>query len=138
MFQAMRYHRRHYRDSKILPPGKTLEMTTIDGAKAFRLDDQIGSLEPGKKADIILVNMRKPHLYPLNMPVDKITYFANGSDVDTVLVDGDILMQNHKVLTFDEEMVLNKAQEELESALDRVKMKDLYDVTNNYWRKSRY
>jgi cytosine/adenosine deaminase-related metal-dependent hydrolase len=97
MFQAMRYHRRHYRDPKILPPGKVLEMCTIEAAEAFGIADYTGSLEAGKKADIVLVDMRKPHLHPLNMPVDKITYFANGNDVDTVIVDGEILMENKKL-----------------------------------------
>ncbi|MCW4049010.1 MAG: amidohydrolase family protein [Candidatus Bathyarchaeota archaeon] len=138
MFQAMRYHRRHYRDSKILPPDKTLEMTTIDGAKAFRLSHLIGSLERGKKADIILVDMKKPHLYPLNMPVDKVTYFANGNDVDTVIVDGKILMKNREVKTVDEAAILEMAQEEIEAAVERSGMKRLYETTDRYWGHSRY
>ena len=138
MFVAMRYHRRHFRDSRVLPPGKTLEMTTIDGAKAFRLDDQIGSLEPGRKADIILVDMRKPHLYPLNMPVDRVTYFANGGDVDTVIVDGEVLMKGREVKTVDETAILEMAQEEIEAAVGRSGMKTLFDTTGRYWGHSRY
>ena len=138
MFQCMRYHRRHFRDANIIPPGKTLEMTTIDGAKAFRLEDQIGSIEPGKKADIILVDMKKPHLYPMNMPVDKITYFANGNDVDTVLVDGEILMEHREVKTVDEFAILERAQEEIEAAVGRSGMKNLYETTDRYWGHSRY
>jgi cytosine/adenosine deaminase-related metal-dependent hydrolase len=138
MFQCMRYHRRHFRDADVLPPGKILEMTTIDGAKAFRLDDQIGSVEPGKKADIILVDLDKPHFYPLNMYVDKITYFANGNDVDTVIVDGEILMRNRVVKTVNEQEILEAAQEQLEAALGRVDTGTLFDVTENYWCKSHY
>ena len=138
MFQCMRYHRRHFRDADVLPPGKVLEMTTIDGAKAFRMDDQIGSIEPGKKADIILVDLNKPHFYPLNMYVDKITYFANGNDVDTVIVDGDILMENRVVKTVDEQQVLDDAQEQLESALGRIDSSKLFDTTVNYWGRSHY
>jgi 5-methylthioadenosine/S-adenosylhomocysteine deaminase len=138
MFVAMRYHRRHFRDSRVLPPGKTLEMATIDGAKAFRLEDQIGSIEPGKKADIILLDMRKPHLYPLNMPVDRVTYFANGGDVDTVIVDGQILMEGRKVKTVDEASVLGKAQTEIEATIDRSGMSNLYETTEGYWGHSRY
>jgi cytosine/adenosine deaminase-related metal-dependent hydrolase len=138
MFQCMRYHRRYYRDANIIPPGKTLEMTTIDGAEAFRLEDQIGSIEPGKKADIILVDMRKPHLYPMNMPVDKITYFANGNDVDTVIVDGNILMEHREVKTVDEYAILDRAQEEIEAAVGRSGMKNLYETTDRYWGHSRY
>jgi cytosine/adenosine deaminase-related metal-dependent hydrolase len=138
MFVAMRYHRRHFRDSRVLPPGKTLEMATIDGAKAFRIEDSVGSLEPGKKADIILLDMSKPHLYPLNMPVDRVTYFANGGDLDTVIVDGEILMEDRKVKTVDETAVLEKAQTELEAAIDRSGLKNLHETTGKYWGHSRY
>jgi cytosine/adenosine deaminase-related metal-dependent hydrolase len=138
MFQCMRYHRRHFRDSKVLPPGKILEMTTIDGAKAFRMDNQLGSLEKGKKADIILIDLDKPHFYPLNLPVDKVTYFANGNDVDTVIVDGEILMQGREVKTVDEYKVMEDAQEQLELALGRVDSSSMFDLTKNYWRKEHY
>jgi cytosine/adenosine deaminase-related metal-dependent hydrolase len=138
MFQCMRYHRRHYRDADVLPPGKILEMTTIDGAKSFRMDDQIGSIEPGKKADVILVDLNKPHFYPLNMYVDKVTYFANGNDVDTVIVDGEILMENRVVKSVDEQQVLDDAQEQLEATLGRIDASKLFDTTENYWGKSHY
>jgi 5-methylthioadenosine/S-adenosylhomocysteine deaminase len=138
MFQCMRYHRRHYRDAAVLPPGKILEMTTIDGAKAFRMEDQIGSLEPGKKADLILVDLNKPHFYPLNMYVDKVTYFANGNDVDTVIVDGEILMRAREVKTVNEQEVLDKAQEQIEAALGRINPTGLFDTSANYWGKSHY
>jgi cytosine/adenosine deaminase-related metal-dependent hydrolase len=138
MFQAMRYHRRHYRDPRILPPGKALEMTTIDGAKAFGLHKDLGSIEPGKKADIILVDLKKPHMHPINLPVDRITYFANGNDVDTVIVDGEILMENRVVKTVDEMEVLEMAQEQIEAAVGRSGLKGLYDTTEGYWGKSRY
>ena len=71
-----------------MPPGRVLEMCTIDAAKALGMDKDIGSLEVGKKADIVLVDMRRLHLYPLNMPVSRLIYFANGNDVHTVIVDG--------------------------------------------------
>jgi cytosine/adenosine deaminase-related metal-dependent hydrolase len=138
MFQCKRYHGRHFRDSNVLPPGKILEMTTIDGAKAFRQDDVLGSLEKGKKADIILVDLNKPHFYPINMPVDKVTFFANGNDVDTVIVDGEILMQGREVKLVDEHKIMEDAQEQLELAIGRVDSSSLYDLTKNYWGKSHY
>ena len=138
MFQCKRYHGRHFRDSNYLPPGKILEMTTIDGAKAFRVDDYLGSLEKGKKADIVLVDLNKPHFYPLNMPVDKVTFFANGNDVDTVIVDGEILMQGQEVKTVDEYAIMEESQKQLELALGRVDASSLYDLTENYWRKHHY
>jgi len=138
MFQAMRYHRRHFRDSKVLPPGKVLEMCTVDAAEAFGIQDYTGSLEIGKKADLILVDMKKPHLHPLNMPVDKITYFANGNDVDTVIVDGEVLMEKRVVKNVDEYEVLDLANEQLELAVKRSGLKKLYELTDNYWHKNHY
>jgi 5-methylthioadenosine/S-adenosylhomocysteine deaminase len=138
MFQCMRYHRRHFRDPRVLPPGKVLEMATIDGAKAFREEADLGSLEVGKKADIILVNMKKPHLHPLNMPVDRLTYYANGNDVDTVIVDGRILMMGREIKTLDMYNVLEQADQEIEAAVGRSGLKDLYATTDRYWGHSRY
>jgi 5-methylthioadenosine/S-adenosylhomocysteine deaminase len=138
MFQCMRYHRRHYRDPRVLPPGKVLEMATIDGARAFREDASLGSLEAGKKADIVLVDMRKPHLQPLNMPVDRLTYFANGNDVDTVIVDGRVLMMAGEIKTLDVYSVFERANQEIEAAVGRSGLKDLYVTTDRYWGHSRY
>jgi 5-methylthioadenosine/S-adenosylhomocysteine deaminase len=138
MFQATRYHRRHYRNERILPPGKVLEMVTIDSAKAFCVEDELGSLEAGKKADVILLDMRKPHLYPPNMPVDRVVYYANGNDIDTVIVDGKLLMENREVLSVDENWVLDYARSELEGAVGRSKLNDLFETTRNYWGKSIY
>ena len=110
MYATMRQHRAQFGEGAYIPPGKALEMATIDAARALGLDSEIGSLEPGKKADLILVDMDKPHLYPLNMPVHRITNFANGQDVDTVIVDGRILMQGRVVSSVDESEALAAAQ----------------------------
>jgi 5-methylthioadenosine/S-adenosylhomocysteine deaminase len=138
MFQAMRYHRRYYRDSRVLPPGKVLEMTTIDAANALGVGDSLGSIEKGKKADLIIIDADKPHLHPFNMPVDRVTYFANGNDVDTVMVNGEILMQGRQVLNIDAEKIFSMANDEISKAVERSGIKDLYDLTDNYWGKSRY
>jgi len=138
MWQCMHYHRRHFRDTGVLPPGKVLEMATIDAARALGLADEIGSLEVGKRADLILVDMCKPHLYPLNMPVYRIAYFANGADVDTVLVDGQVLMEGRRVLTVDEAEVLEGAQAETERMLDRLGLRGLLEFPPKFWGHSRY
>ena len=65
MQQCMHYHRTFFNDPSWLPPGKVLEMCTIDAAKALGMEKEIGSLEVGKKADIVLLDLRRPHLYPL-------------------------------------------------------------------------
>ena len=124
MFQATRYHRFYFHDAKVLPAGKVLEMTTIDAAKALGMEKEIGSLEPGKKADIILVDWFKPHLVPMNMPVYRVVYYASGGDVATVIVDGRVLMRDRHVLTVDEERVLNAAERESELAVRRAGLPD--------------
>lgn len=79
-------------------PYSILEMATIGGAKALGLDKQIGTLEVGKDADLILIDTHKAHLTPLNDPFSALVYAAQGCDVDTVFSRGNILMEN-KILT---------------------------------------
>jgi cytosine/adenosine deaminase-related metal-dependent hydrolase len=95
-------------------------------------------LEPGKKADVILVDAYKPHIYPLNMAVDRVAYYANGNDVDTVIVDGEVLMEGRVVRTVDEAEVLDAALAEVEAAIDRNDLRHLTEYTPGYWNRSRY
>lgn len=96
-----------------------LEMATINGAKAIGREHEIGSLEVGKKADFIMFDMDKPHLVPCWDPVSTIVYSAHGSDVDTVVCDGKILMRGRKVLTLDEESVLSEANRRYREVAER-------------------
>jgi cytosine/adenosine deaminase-related metal-dependent hydrolase len=96
MAQAMHYHRRHFRDPNVLPEGKALELCTRDAARALGLETEIGTLEVGKKADIILLDGRAPHLWPPVMPLNRITHFASAGDVNTVIVDGHVLLRDRK------------------------------------------
>ena len=137
MAQAMHYHRRHFRDPLVLPPGKALEMVTIDAARGLGLADEIGSIEVGKRADPTLVDMAKPHLYPPNMPVTRIAHFANAADVDAVVVDGRVLMRGRRVATIDEREVLEEARVECELMLDRAGLRHLTVEPDDYWRGSR-
>jgi cytosine/adenosine deaminase-related metal-dependent hydrolase len=137
MTQCMHYHRRHFRDPSWMPPGKVLEMTTIDAAKALGMDDLIGSLEVGKKADIVLVNMRKPHLYPANMPVTRLAHFANAADVDTVIVDGRILMSLRVSENINEDEILDSANMQLSLALERSGLHHLTDEPPDFWGVNR-
>lgn len=82
-----------------------LKMATIEGARVLGLEDEIGTIEVGKKADIIFINTNKTHLYPENDLCTNIVYSANGADVDTVIVDGKIIMQNRKLLHINEKHV---------------------------------
>ena len=111
-------------------------MTTIDAARALGMEKEIGSIEVGKKADLILVDMRKPHLYPYNMIPSRMAYFAHGSDVDTVIVDGEILMENRVVKTVNEDDVLDNAQTEAEAILSRTGTSKFLALSENYWGHS--
>jgi 5-methylthioadenosine/S-adenosylhomocysteine deaminase len=138
MFQCMHYHRRHFRDSGVLPHGKVLEMVTIDAARALGLEQEIGSLEPGKKADVILVDLFKPHLMPLNMPVYRLTSFASGSDVCTTIVNGRILMEDGRVTTLDETEVMERAQAATERMLARSGLGHLTQSPATLWKVAHY
>jgi 5-methylthioadenosine/S-adenosylhomocysteine deaminase len=137
MQQAMHYHKTFFRDPKVLPPGKALEMCTIDGAKALGMEKEIGSLEKGKKADVVLVDLARPHLYPLHMPVYRLVCFANGNDVATVIVNGKVLMEDRKVRSVNEEKVLQTAQAEAELMLDRGKFRPLLKALPTFWGHTR-
>ena len=105
----------------IVSAAATLEMATINGAIGLRLDKKIGSLEAGKKADIILVDLKKPHLTPLHNVVSHLVYSATSGDVDTTIVDGKILMQGRKVMALDEDKVLERAQKTSDDLVARWK-----------------
>lgn len=90
-----------------------LKMATINGAKALKWDDEIGSIEVDKKADIILIDLDKPHLYPLHNFISLLAYSVQGSDVDTVIIDGNIIMEKRELKTLDEEKIMYKVQDSL-------------------------
>lgn len=138
MFQCMHYHRRHFRDAGVLPHGKVLEMVTIDAARALGLERDLGSLETGKKADIILVDLFKPHLMPLNMPVYRVTCFANGADVCTTIVNGRILMEDRQVTTVDETEIMERAQIAADRMLERTGLQPLLAPPATLWRTAHY
>ena len=138
MFQCMRLHQRHERDERLMPPGKLLEMVTIDAARALNQHHRIGSLEPGKQADLITIDLRKPHLAPANMPVWRVVCFANGQDVDTVIVDGRILMHNRQVPHLDIPEILAAAEAETTQMLTRTGFTPMLAEPNTIWGKARH
>ncbi|MBT6136729.1 MAG: amidohydrolase family protein, partial [Rhodospirillaceae bacterium] len=120
------------------PPGKVLEMATIDAAKALDKAEEIGSIEVGKSADVILLDMRKPHLWPPSMPVDRAIYFANGADVDTTIVAGQILMRGRQVKSLDEAEVLDRAAAAETQMLERTGLSDRMVSRPGFWGQSRF
>ncbi|MCR9070721.1 MAG: amidohydrolase family protein [Alphaproteobacteria bacterium] len=137
MFQAMHYHRRHFRDPAVLPPGKVLEMATIDGAAALGMAEEIGSIEVGKQADLILVDLFKPHMVPMTMPLYRLACFANGADVDTTIVAGRILMRDRELVGIDEDAVLEEAERQSALMVERAGLKDLERTPERFWGVSR-
>jgi 5-methylthioadenosine/S-adenosylhomocysteine deaminase len=88
-----------------------VEMATIDGARALHMERKIGSLEPGKKADLVLISLDEPNAVPMYDTYAQIAYSLKASDVETVVVGGRGVMRERKLLTIDEERVLEKARE---------------------------
>ena len=86
-------------------------IATINGAKALGLEKEIGSIEAGKKADLAILNLNVPSLTPRNNLIAGLSYSVNGSEVETVIIDGKITMEDRKILTMDEELVYKKVNE---------------------------
>ncbi len=135
---AMTIHRTFFKDESIMPPGKVLEMVTVDAAKTLGYENDLGSLEVGKKADIIIIDMMKPHLVPFFMIPQRVAYEVSGQDVETVIVEGEILMENSIVKKVNENSILESAQEEAENAVVRGQLEKYMKIPKNFWGKSRY
>ena len=87
-----------------------IHMATIEGAKSLRLGHITGSLAPGKKADIITIDLFKPHLTPMYNEYSHLVYAAGGADVDTVIINGQLVMKNRRLLTIDERKIITKVK----------------------------
>jgi 5-methylthioadenosine/S-adenosylhomocysteine deaminase len=114
-----------YRDPTVMPAWEVLRMATIDGAGAIGLGDEVGSLEAGKQADLILVDLTALNLSPvLTEPVRNIVpnlvYAGSGHEVRTVMVAGKVLVRDRVVLTADEAAIRAEAQVQAEAVARRV------------------
>ena len=111
MFNKLKYH-----DPEKMPAWKALRMATIEGAKAIGVDDIVGSLETGKRADFIAIDLSFPSMlpvytYPMRNIVPNLVYSARGQEVALSVVDGKIIMRDQRILTIDEEASLEKIQQ---------------------------
>jgi 5-methylthioadenosine/S-adenosylhomocysteine deaminase len=88
-----------------------VEMATIDGARALHMEKEIGSLEKGKKADLILIGLDEPNAVPMYDAYAQLAYALKGSDVETVIIGGRVVMRDRKLLTVDEKAAMAKARE---------------------------
>ena len=98
-------------DPRALPAEQVVEMATIDGARALHLEKQIGSLEAGKKADLIIVDTNAPHATPMYNVYSEIVFALKATDVRTVIIAGRPIMEERKMLTLNEEEILQRAKE---------------------------
>ena len=127
-----------HRDQKVLPFGKALRMVTIDAAKALGIDAQVGSLAVEKKADVILVNMKQPHLFPDSHLPRLLALYAVGQDVDTVVVDGRVLMKGRQVLSVSEGDTIDQAREANTRALKHCDIDRYINMDEDFWTGWRY
>jgi 5-methylthioadenosine/S-adenosylhomocysteine deaminase len=107
------------RDAEALPARQALRMATINGAAALRLDAEIGSLEVGKQADVVVIDAAQPHLAPRHDPIALLVYSAQAADVCMVIVNGRILLEDRKLTTIDGESLLAHASEQTRQMLGR-------------------
>ncbi len=120
LFQVMRItsliHKFERLDASVLSARTVFDMATMGGAKVTFWEKQIGSLERGKKADLVLIDLRKPYLIPLLKEniISRLVHASSRSDVDTVIIDGRIVMENREVKTIDERERFEEAQRQAE------------------------
>jgi cytosine/adenosine deaminase-related metal-dependent hydrolase len=117
-------HKARTLDPLVTPAEAVLEMATINGAKAMGLEKEIGSLEVGKQADFVVFDLDKPHVTPSVHPVSTLVYAATGTDVDTVVIAGQVIVQGGRVLTLDEERILREVRERAAAVWRRAGIED--------------
>jgi 5-methylthioadenosine/S-adenosylhomocysteine deaminase len=125
------FNKIRYRDPEVMPAWEVLRMGTIEGARAIGLGERIGSLETGKQADMIVVDMNTPNMLPIidgpvRTLVPNLIYSGTGKEVQTVVVAGRIVMRDRKVLTLNESAVRDDAQHQAELIGERVAQDPLH------------
>lgn len=141
MFQSIRkmqlINQAALKDYYYLPPGKLLEMVTIDAAKCLGAENELGSIEPDKFADIIAVKMDSAHLTPNYMYIHRLIHQAVASDVNHVIVNGEIIMENRKACNVDEKKIISDANLEGKETVKRAGLQKYMNSAKDGWGKSR-
>ena len=109
-------------DTKMIPAEQAIEMGTLMGAQACGLGDELGSIEVGKKADLVLFDTKRPEWRALFNPVNNLVYSADGRSIHTVIVDGRIVVENYKQNFVDEWRLIQKVEEIGQALLARMKV----------------
>ncbi len=120
MDSAAKLHKVSRLDPTVMPAQTVLQMATLGGAGVLGREKEIGSLEVGKKADIITLDMNRPHLQPVYNLVSHLVYAVTGADVRDVIIDGKVVMRDRRLLTLDEERILARMSEIREAILKRI------------------
>ena len=111
MDMAAKLHKVKVMDPTVMDAVTVLRMATIEGARALGLADIAGSLEEGKRADVIIIDTNKPHLTPMYNPFSHLVYAARGNDVSHSIINGRLVMEDRKLLTLDLKDVMERAKE---------------------------
>jgi len=111
MDTTAKIHKARTHDPTVMAADTVLAMATIEGARALGLDSRIGSIEPGKLADVIVVDTRRPHLTPMYNPISHLVYSARGNDVTATIVNGRVLMEKERLVTLDLEAIYREVGE---------------------------
>jgi len=111
MNSAAKIHKVARLDPTVMDAATTVHMATMGGATVLGADTYLGSLEPGKKADLIVIDMDRPHLTPLYNPLSHLVYAVRGADVKHSVINGRIVMRNRLLTTLDEEAILEKMRQ---------------------------
>ncbi len=120
-------------NERILPPGVALRMVTVEAARALGLGDRIGSLEVGKRADLIAVDLDRPHLVSGAFTPRLLVHYATGQDVGTVIVDGRVLLRDGRPTRIDPAEIASLAREEATLALERLGVDEVGRYTQAFW-----
>jgi 5-methylthioadenosine/S-adenosylhomocysteine deaminase len=124
MFEVMKtaaiLHKGINKNPTIMPAEKVLEMATIEGAKALLWENEIGSIEVGKKADLSIISLKKPHLWPVYNEASHLVYAARASDVETVIINGKIVLENRKLTTLNIKKVMDMVEKAKNNLLSKL------------------
>jgi len=124
MFEIMKttaiLHKGVNKNPTVMPAEKVLEMATIEGAKALSWENEIGSIEVGKKADLSIISLKKPHLCPVYTEASHLVYAAKASDVETVIINGRVVMENRKLTMLNTEKVMDVVEKTKNNLLSKL------------------
>jgi 5-methylthioadenosine/S-adenosylhomocysteine deaminase len=125
MFEVMKVaallHKGVNKNPTSMSAQQVLKMATLDGARALCWENEIGSIEVGKKADLAIINFEKPHLCPLYNEVSHLVYATKSADVETVIINGKIVMENRSLTTLNVNKVMKMVEKAKNRFLERLK-----------------